>query len=246
MSTVAITFLGSGDAFGSGGRLQACLLVESGPTRFLIDCGPSALAAMKMHHIDPATIRNILISHLHGDHFGGIPFLLLDGHFSKRREPLRVVGPTGTQERVRGALEVLFPRSSQTQWKFGLEFVDLSVNQPTLVDSLVVTAAEVIHPCGAPPYALRVEVDGKSIAYSGDTEWTDALVGIVHGADVFICEAYTFEKKTRYHLDYSSLVARRAELGCGRLVITHMSPDMLGRANSVDVEAAHDGMRIEL
>jgi ribonuclease BN (tRNA processing enzyme) len=70
--------LGCGDAFGSGGRFHTCFHVSARVVSFLVDCGASALIAMRRFGVDPNTIRTVLISHLHGDHFGGLPFLLLD------------------------------------------------------------------------------------------------------------------------------------------------------------------------
>lgn len=72
MGEVTVRFLGSGDAFGSGGRFQTCILVETASTRFLIDCGASSLIGMKRFGVDPGSVDAILISHLHGDHFGGL------------------------------------------------------------------------------------------------------------------------------------------------------------------------------
>jgi ribonuclease BN (tRNA processing enzyme) len=93
---------------------------------------------------------------------------------------------------------------------------------------------------------VRVECEGRTVAYSGDTEWTDALVKVATGADLFICEAYFFEKKVRFHLDYQSLLARKARLGCKRLILTHMSEDMLRRLPEVQAEWAEDGRTITL
>jgi ribonuclease BN (tRNA processing enzyme) len=93
---------------------------------------------------------------------------------------------------------------------------------------------------------LRVEVGGKIIGYSGDTEWTDALIRASQGADLFVCEAYFFDKRIKYHLDYRDLMAHRGELGCRRLLLTHMSDDMLGRIQDLDLEYAEDGKVILL
>ncbi|MFN8459783.1 MAG: MBL fold metallo-hydrolase [Anaerolineae bacterium] len=81
MSAVTITFAGSGDTFGSGGRFQTCIHVEAGTTRFLLDCGASSLIALKRWRMDLPAIDVILVTHLHGDHFGGIPFFILEAHF---------------------------------------------------------------------------------------------------------------------------------------------------------------------
>jgi ribonuclease BN (tRNA processing enzyme) len=240
-----LTFLGSGDAFGSGGRFQACVYVRGEPSRFLIDCGASSLIAMRRFGVEPNDIDAILICHLHGDHFGGLPFFILDAQLvSKRARPLTIAGPPGIEPRVREAMEALFPGSSQVQQKFSLEFVELAERAPADVCGIEVTPYAVLHASGAPAYALRVGVDGKMIAYSGDTEWSDALVEASRDADLFVCEAYYFDKQMKYHLDYRTLMSHRHELACRRLIVTHLNADMLSRLDEVEVEYAHDGLVI--
>src|ERR1700754_841738 len=96
-----LTIVGSGDAFGSGGRFNACFMVEAGERTVLLDFGASSLVALRAQNIDPNRIDAIVLSHLHGDHFGGLPFLLLDYQLLARREtPLLIVGPPGTRPRL--------------------------------------------------------------------------------------------------------------------------------------------------
>jgi ribonuclease BN (tRNA processing enzyme) len=242
MGDIELAFLGSGDAFGSGARLQACLQLRGGPAEMLLDCGATSLVALKRAGIDPGGVGHVVVSHLHGDHFGGIPFLILDGQFSRRELPLVIAGPPDIEGRVHEAMEVLFPGSANTHRRFTVEFIELVERSPTSVGPAVVTAYPVVHACGAPPYALVVDYAGKRIAYSGDTEWTQALVEAGRDADVLVCEAYFFEKKIKYHLDYATLRAHRDQLGAGRLVLTHMSRDMLDRRDEVDVLCADDGL----
>ena len=246
MADVRVRFLGSGDAFGSGGRLQTCILVQANGDSCLLDCGASSLIALKRTGVDPNDIGTVLISHLHGDHFGGLPFFVLDGQFSRRSDDLRVAGPPGLEARVRAAMEVFFPGSSGARRAFQLRFQELPEGVPALVGPFRVTPYEVLHACGAPPYALRVEVDGRVVTYSGDTAWTDRLVAAASGADLFICEAYFYERQVPFHLDYSTLIQHRSELDCKRIVITHMSSDMLSRSPDLELEAAHDGLEIVL
>jgi ribonuclease BN (tRNA processing enzyme) len=245
--SVRLTFLGSGDAFGSGGRMNACFLVEADSSRFLIDCGASALIALRRHGVDPNDIDSILVSHLHGDHFGGIPFLVLDSEFvSKRTAPLTIAGPPGAPERIEQAMEVLFPNSSQGDHGFALEIVEMQPERSHDVGQVQVTPQLVSHPSGAPPFALRIEVAGKVIAYTGDTEWTDSLVDAGRDADLLIAEAYHFDRPVAHHLDYRTLAAHLDEINPKRLVITHMSAEMLARHDSLDCEFAEDGKTIEL
>lgn len=214
MTQVRIQFLGTGDAFGSGGRLQTCFLLRGPGGALLIDCGASSLVAMKRAEVDPSDIGWILISHLHGDHFGGIPFIVLDGQFSRRVRPLIVAGPPGITDRARQAMEVLFPGSSSAERRFETEFVELPERIATVVGPATVTGFAVRHESGAPSYALRVEYRGKVIAYSGDTEWTDVLSEVARNADLFICEAYFYDKRIKYHLDHTTLRDHLSELYC--------------------------------
>jgi ribonuclease BN (tRNA processing enzyme) len=244
---VRLRFLGSGDNFGSGGRFQACIHVDAGKTRFLLDCGASSLIPMKRAGIGTSAIDVILISHLHGDHFGGLPFFIIDAQLISRREaPLVIAGPPGLRERVREAMEVFYPGSAAVERRFTVDYRELIEGELTPVGDLSVLPLRVVHGSGAPPYALRVECSGKIIAYSGDTEWTDALRTLADGADLFICESYSFEKQMKNHLSYRTLMAHRAELGCKRLIITHMGEDLLGRLGEVEMEVAHDGLEVLL
>ncbi|MGE0543457.1 MAG: MBL fold metallo-hydrolase [Dehalococcoidia bacterium] len=246
MGEVTVRFLGSGDAFGSGGRFQTCMLVTSSEGSTLIDCGASSLIAMKRFGVDPSVIDTVLVSHLHGDHFGGLPFLILDGQFSRRTRALTIAGPPGVEARVHAAMEVLFPGSSQTQQRYKLRFVELTVEVQTLIGSVGVMAFPAEHASGAPSFALRVVVDGRVIAYTGDTAWTDALIRAADGADLLICEAYYFDKRVPFHLDYQSLMEHRASLRCRHLILTHMQADMLGHIDTVSDECASDGLELVL
>jgi ribonuclease BN (tRNA processing enzyme) len=246
MARLQLQFLGSGDAFGSGGRFQTCLRLSGAEGSLLLDCGASSLVAMKRAGVDPGEIGWVCLTHLHGDHFGGLPFLVLDGQFSRRARPLVVAGPPTVAERVSAAMEVFFPGSTRVTRSFALDFMELPPGQPVAVGPARVTAVPVEHASGAPSYAVRVEWDGRVVAYSGDTEWTESLLDVARGADLFVCEAYFFEKRVRYHLDYRTLAAQRSRLECRRLLLTHMSQDLLGRAAEVDIECAADGLVVEL
>lgn len=117
---------------------------------------------------------------------------------------------------------------------------------PAAVGPVTVTPYPVAHASGAPNYALRVQYGDKIVVYSGDTEWTDVLVEASQGADLFVCEAYYFEKKIRYHLDYRTLRDQLDRFRCRRIVLAHLSQDMLGRLAEVDVECVQDGQVLTL
>jgi ribonuclease BN (tRNA processing enzyme) len=242
-----VRFLGSGDAFGSGGRLQTCIHVEAGDAQFLLDCGASALIGMRRYGVDPNAICLVVLSHLHGDHFGGLPFVIMDAQLvSRRSDPLTVVGPPGTERRLLEAMDGMFPGSADASRRFELRILEYEVGRPNSFDEIVVTPHEVVHAAGAPACALRVACNGRVLAYSGDTEWTDALIPVARDADVFVAEAYFYEKRVKYHLDYATLRENRERLGARRTVITHMSAELLARLDEVDCAPAGDGQVIEV
>jgi ribonuclease BN (tRNA processing enzyme) len=111
-----LRFLGTGDAFGSGGRFNTCFYVEHYHGAFLIDCGASSLIPMRKFGIDPNSIQAIFITHLHGEQFGGLPFLILDAQLvSRRAASLTVAGPAGLGDRLFAAREVRESRRRQLQ-----------------------------------------------------------------------------------------------------------------------------------
>jgi ribonuclease BN (tRNA processing enzyme) len=243
---VRVRFVGSGDAFGSGGRYQTCIKVTSGDQVVLVDCGATSLAALRSQDVDPQSVDVVALTHLHGDHFGGLPFLILDGQFSGRNRPLRVYGPPGTQERLTDAMETLFPGSSEVSRRFAVPVVELEPGGSADLGALRLRCWQVIHASGAPSLALRVDDGTASFAYSGDTEWTPALMQAADGASLFAVEAYTFEKPVRYHLDYRALEAQRAVITAATTLLTHMSADMLCHLSEAEFPAAHDGLVLDL
>jgi ribonuclease BN (tRNA processing enzyme) len=245
--SVTITFAGSGDAFGSGGRYQACIhLRASGLGPVLLDCGATSLSALKRLGLDPGEITGVFVSHLHGDHFGGLPFLILDGQFSGRTRPLTIAGPPGTARRLTEAMECLFPGSSATHRRFGVKVTELSPETAATVCGVTVRAWEADHPSGAPALLLRLELAGKTIAYTGDTAWTTAIADAAQDADLLIAEAYYQDKNVPFHLRHADLDANRNLLTARRILLTHMSADMLGRQHEASFEAAYDGLTVSV
>jgi ribonuclease BN (tRNA processing enzyme) len=242
-----LRFIGCGDAFGSGGRFNSCFLLDRGERSVLIDCGASSMIAMRQQGIDPNDIAAIFVTHLHGDHFGGLPFFILDAQFySRRRTPLTLVGPPGFGARLEQAMEIFFPGSANAARKFDTIVHEIAPGDIRRFDDVELRAVEVRHACGAPALALRLACDDKTIAYSGDSEWTDALIDIGRDADLFIVEALSFDKRISQHLDYGALLANEARIGARRIILTHFGPEMLSRLQEARHEVASDGLVVDV
>jgi ribonuclease BN (tRNA processing enzyme) len=243
MAAVTVRFVGSGDSFGSGGRFQTCIVVDGPRSRFAIDFGTSSLIALAQQGIEHNSIDAILLTHLHGDHCGGVPFLLMDAMLSaKRARPLTVAGPRDLQRRMGEIREALFPGSHVMAPKFPLHWIEIESGRPHEILDLVVTAQPARHTQETNPTALRIEMGDKVIAYSGDTEWTEDVAKVARGADLFIAECYFYEKPIKWHLNYPAIAAHRADMGAKRLILTHMSKEMLAQADKVPEECASDGL----
>ena len=247
MNGVELRCLGTGDAFGSGGRLPTATLLAAAEGRLLVDCGPATLPALRAAAVDPNAIDAILLTHLHGDHFGGVPFFLMDAHYAAARaRPLVIAGPAGAASTIAQALEILFPGSGGLAPRFAVTYLEWREAQEVNVGPARATPREVRHSTHTPCFGLRVEFGGRVLAFSGDTQWTDALTGLASGADLFLCECCGYDTAPPGHLDFLTLEQHRPELGCRRLLLTHLGDDMLARAAGLPVETARDGLVLEI
>ena len=246
--TVRLQFVGCGDAFGSGGRFNTCFHVTGARANFLIDCGASSLIALKRLGIDRNAIDTIIFTHFHGDHFGGIPYFMLDAQFFARRaQPLTLVGPAGLEDWYGRVMETSFPGSSATRQRFDLHFRPIEAGETAAVNGIDISAYQALHGNPDGPFlAVRVGVEGRTIAYTGDSAWTDGLAAAGRGADLLIAEAYFRDKAVPLHLDLATLEAHLPAIEPRRVVLTHMSDDMLAQRDKVPYEAAEDGMVVEV
>ena len=244
---VTVRFVGSGDSFGSGGRFQTCLLVDGPRCRFAVDFGASSLIALAQQGIEPNSIDAILLTHLHGDHAAGVPFLLIDAMLAARRaRPLTIAGPRDLRARMDAIREALFPGSRVMTPKFPLHWLEMEPGRPHAVLDLLVTPERARHTEETNPTALRIQVGEKTMCYTGDTEWTDDIARAARDTDLLIAESYFYDKPVKWHLNYPDIVAHASRVGARRLILTHMSREMLARADSVPEECAHDGLVVTL
>jgi ribonuclease BN (tRNA processing enzyme) len=242
-----VRFLGTGDAFGAAGRNQAAYLVRAGETVFLLDCGATTLASLKLQDIDSATIDTIFLSHLHGDHFAGLPFLFLQYLFeTPRRRPLQICGPPGTQDRVSQLFGAMYRDLAAKPFPFSWRYTELLPQKVEEVGSLRVEPFRVPHQETEISLGLGIRFDRHSISYSGDTGWTEDLINHSQGTDLFICECSYFETRLPMHLDYPRIWENHQRFGTSRLVLTHLGREVLERSNQIELELATDHLIVQL
>ena len=245
--SVIVTCVGSGDAFHSGGRLHSCYHLKSAGRQFLLDCGGSSPAGLSRCGIDPDEIDALIVSHLHGDHFGGIPYLLLAGKYlTKRTRPLLCLGPDGLQQRVEQVFAALYPGVLEDGLGFEVTYRVLDPAAVLDVPGARIRCVPVVHGGGAQALGIRIEMGGRIVSYSGDTEWTEQLPVLAKGSDLFICECFSYDQPTPGHLDYLTLMHEKERFDTRRLVLTHPGPQLLGRAGALELELLHDGARLRL
>lgn len=241
-----LTVLGSGDAFCSGGALHSCNLLEHPGGSLLLECGPGVLAGMKRLAIPTDAPDAVLVSHLHGDHYGGIPFLFLEYLFANRRtRPLVLAGPPGLLERSRALYAQLYRELQQHEMPFEIQVVELQPGDCTTMAGFQVEAFRVPH--NAEPFCLgyRLEAGGRAMLFSGDSGWTEEFVERSRGTDLFLCECCTLEPELPMHTSYAELLANRDRLGCRRLLLTHLGEDVRA-AQQLGIDRASDGLVVNL
>ncbi len=242
-----VTFIGTSDAFGAGGRRQSAIFIETRSGGLLLDCAPTTSTGLAALDIPRDAIDAIAISHFHGDHFAGIPaFLLAAIYEDQRRHALVIAGPPGVETRVRAAADAMGYGLARHELPFALQYLELPAGQAVDLGPARARSFPVRHQPDSCPHGIDLEVDGRRIVFSGDTGWFDDLPQHTHGADLFVCECTFHEPVIPEHMAYSELVARAPRFGCERLVLTHLGASMAELRGQLEVETADDGLKIEV
>jgi ribonuclease BN (tRNA processing enzyme) len=149
--------------------------------------------------------------------------------------------------RLAQVMEALFENSSRTPQKFDLAVAALTSGKTKTFGAVTVTPFAVVHgESGGPFLGYRIEAEGRVIAYSADTEWTDSLIPLAREADLFIAETYYYDRIVKNHLSLKTLEAHLSDINAKRLILTHLSDDMLARVPALAYATAHDGMTVNL
>lgn len=220
-----LTVVGCSGSYPGPDSPASCYLVETeheGRTWYLVlDLGNGALGALH-RYADPLEVDAVLLSHLHADHCIDLTsyYVLRKYHPSGARPPIPVYGPDGTPGRLARAYDL--PKSPGMTEEFAFRYYP---DESFTIGPFVITVRMVKHP--VPGYAMRIEADGKVLAYSGDTGPCDALVEIARGADLFLCEASFVESESNppdLHLTGAEAAQAANDSGVRRLLLTHIPP----------------------
>jgi ribonuclease BN (tRNA processing enzyme) len=225
-------FVGSGSGFANG-RFYSSFLLNG---RYLFDAGPAVVPVLKTHGISPEDVDVVFVSHFHSDHFFGLPLLLLEYvEAHPRTRDLTIVGPPGIEERTRALLTIGLPGVAERDWPFSARFVDAEDGVDGEAAGLRYVARRVAHSEHLECFGYRVELDGRALAYSGDSGYCDALVTLGEGADVFVLECSNWESPPRWHMGPDDIRALRERLGPSTaFVLTHLDAG----APAIDIENA--------
>lgn len=249
MGDLTFRVIGCGDAFGTGGRFNTCFLVDDDFGRFAIDFGATSMVALQSQSLAPESIDVVFLTHLHGDHFGALPNLLLHREYvSSSPNPLTIAGPPGFEKRVLSICENMYPDMWKPEWNFPLLFKEIELATPIDVLGRNVTTHPVIHHAGAQAStAIRIETNNHTIGFSGDTGWDDILIEVARETDLFLCDCFDrHDQPLPGHMSYDTLASNIERLSTKRLLMTHLGPQMIYASEMFEIEQAIDGMIVHI
>jgi ribonuclease BN (tRNA processing enzyme) len=239
-----IRFLGVGAAIPDPGGTNSSYLVRAAGVNLLIDCGPAVLQQLAAASLTPGDITHLFVTHRHGDHALGYPmFLLWRLLAGQGLPPPKVYASNITWE----SLEALWNRTYRELPRVRVRAIRLPAEKSAyrpLTPQIRMRTWPMVHSEFAPVLGLRLEMEGKAVAFTGDASKCDSVVDLASGADLLICDschAATVEPVepdgSAYHLTARQAGEYAAAAGVRRLALIHISPLYAGRHAALVAEA---------
>jgi len=211
--------LGCAGSFPGPEAACSSYLVEAGGFRLLVDFGTGALGALQ-RYANINAVDAVVLSHLHADHILDASSYVVARRYAPEGPypSIPVYGPAGTRDR----LTAIYGSSGEGPLDDVYEFHTIEAGTRQ-IGTFDVTFDRVNHPVET--YGMRIEHDGRSLAYSADTAPCDALVRLAQGADAFLCEASYLDgmdNPPNLHLTGREAGEHATKAGVGKLLLTHL------------------------
>ncbi|MEO6397685.1 MAG: MBL fold metallo-hydrolase [Tepidiformaceae bacterium] len=237
MDQLDLQFVGTGNAFAPGGLCWNGFLANG---RFLFEAPPQALMSLNKIGVDPNALEAVILSHHHGDHFLGLPFLILHWKYQGRVAPVRIVGPPGTEQLTHDIGERVYPGLFEIA--YDIEWVVAEPGQKLTVAALELEPVSVKHDSRLDlSLGYHARLDGRRFAYTGDSAICDAVLDLARGAEVLVSECASRDGEIDIHMNLVNDIPRvHAALGPeAHLLLTHLGPD-IHTTNLPRTTIAHD------
>jgi ribonuclease BN (tRNA processing enzyme) len=253
---VILTAVGTGTASPEGDRACSGYHLETGGVRLLLDCGPGVVHSMARLGVDWRRVTHLVLTHFHNDHIGDVPMLFFawkHGMRPARSEPLTVVGPAGTGKLLERMADVFGGHMRDFDFDVTIDEVEPGAER-RLGDVVRLRTAKTPHTDES--LAYRVEADGRSFCYTGDTGMSRDLASFAQSVDALLIEcSVPDDHPMPTHLSPAQ-VAAMARIALPRLLLVthvfpvldrHALPELVRRGGwPASVEVPKDGSRYEL
>jgi len=235
-----LTVIGSADAFNSAGRGHSCYVLEGeGCGRLMVDFGSTALAGLRRVNLRPRELSAVVLTHLHGDHAGGLPFLFIDSLFNDPRpEPLALLGPPRMREVLGALVDAMYADVAADLARLSLELDEFAPGDQRELAGYVVRAFPADH-MKAPhqPLCLRVtDPAGASVAFSGDTRMCPGLFEAAEGADLLVAECTRLAPPAGHHCTWQEWKEALPRVRARAVLFTHLGSDVRARLPDLERE----------
>ena len=229
-----ITFLGSGNAFAAEGRYWSSFLVDK---KYLFDAPPTLLPHLKQLEVPLTGIEVIFLSHHHGDHFMGVPFLFLEYmYMTERTNDLYVVGPPGVQEWIEDFADRCYPNIARDAG-YRRIYIDANPSQEQKAGPVSFWSVPMCHVTESmDAFGYRATIGGKTVAYTGDTMFCEEVISLAKDTDVFIVDCTYSDGCGPEHMGLDDVkVIRKRIAPETTMVLTHLGgqPHLDGLANVI-------------